>query len=115
MSAGAGLLLSTAGKRHFLPAFMVEGVVPMPRLSVVPGSHVKLALVRGRVLSVLELGPPSSHLVVCVIDGEPVGLSGMNVEQSGFFEPRAEGVSVDGTLVGTLDLAVILEKQTEAM
>jgi hypothetical protein len=80
----------------------------MPRLSPVPGSHVKLALVKGRVLSVLELGPPSSHLVVCVVDGEPVGLSGVNVERSGFFDARADGVEVDGAIVSAFDVAAVI-------
>jgi hypothetical protein len=115
MSAGAGLLLTAGGKRHFLPAFVVESVVPMPRLSAVPGSRVKLGLVKGRVLSVLELGPPSSHLVVCVVDGEPIGLSGVNVERSGFFEPRAGGVDVDGVLVSVFDVAeMVAAKRMEA-
>jgi hypothetical protein len=103
MARGAGLVLSIPGGRRFLPAFLVERVVPMPRLSSVPGSGVKLALVRGRVISVLELGPRSSHLVVCTVNGEPVGLSGLEVERSGFFEAHAEGVEVDGEIVSAFD------------
>ena len=103
MAQGAGLVLTIAGTRRFLPAFLVERVVPMPRLSSVPGSSVKLALVRGRVLSVLELGAPSSHLVVCMLNGEPVGLSGLDVERSGFFESHADGVEVDGEVVIAFD------------
>lgn len=105
MAKGAGLLLTTDRGRRFLPAFLVDRVVPMPRLSSVPGARVKLALVKGRVISVLELGPPSSHLVVCLVNGEPVGLSGLNVERSGFFEARAEGVEVDGDIVTAFDPA----------
>jgi hypothetical protein len=103
MAKGAGLVLSIFGDRRFLPAFLVDRVIPMPRLSSVPGSDVKLALVRGRVISVLELGPASSHLVVCTVNGEPVGLSGLNVERSGFFEAHAEGVEVDGDIVTAFD------------
>ncbi len=112
MKSAAGLVLQARGERRFLPALFVENVVPMPRLSAVPGSSQKLALVRGRVISVVELGPPSSHLVVCLRDGEPVGLSGARVERTGFFPELGDGVELDGEAIAPFDLKRELESRT---
>jgi hypothetical protein len=89
MASGAGLLLKVRGQSWFLPAEAVQNVVPTPRLSAVPGSAVRLAMIAGRVVPVLELGPPSGQLVVCLADGEPVALAGVEVLDSGIFEQSA--------------------------
>jgi hypothetical protein len=105
MPAGAGLVVRLRSERRFLPAILVQNVVPTPRLSRVPGSTLCLALVQGRVLPVLELGPPGGVLVVCHNEGEAVALAGLEVEKSGFFPAAGDGVLVEEESVSPLDIA----------
>jgi hypothetical protein len=108
MARGAGLLLKVRGERRFLPAILVQSVVPTPRLSDVPGSALRLALIAGRVLPVLELGAPGAELVVCLAEGETVALAGVEVQDAGAFQPEGEGVSVDGISIPPLDVGAEL-------
>ena len=110
MPAGAGLVVRVRSERRFLPALLVQNVVPTPRLSGVPGSPLKLALVAGRVLPVVELGEPRGELVVCHSDGETVALAGLEVELSGFFPAAGAGVLVEDQTVSALDIAAELAR-----
>ena len=93
MAGAAGVLLRIRGETRFLPATQVEAILPTPRLSEVPGSAFRLALIAGRVVPVLELGPPSGHVVVCSAGGEAVALAGVSVEEAGFVMADADGVT----------------------
>lgn len=106
-----GLVIRARERRWFLPAMLVEQVMSTPRLSPVPGSGVQLALVEGRVLPVIALGDEGRHLVVCHAGSEPLGLTGVEVEQGGKFEAHDghEGsVMVDDEVVPPLDLSAEL-------
>lgn len=110
MPAGAGLVLSVRGEPRFLPALLVHSVQACPRLSGVPGSPLGMAWVAGRVIPVARLGEHGPHLVVCLSAGEVVGLAGVEVEKTGFFEPSGDGVSCDGRTVKPLDVTRELER-----
>ena len=110
MPAGAGLVVRVRSERRFLPAILVQNVVPTPRLSKVPGSALRLALVQGRVLPVVELGPPGGELVVCHNEGETVALAGLEVEKSGFFPAAGDGVLVEDQPVSPFDIAQELRR-----
>lgn len=110
MSSGAGLVLLVRGEARFLPAILVQSVQTMPRLSPVPGSSLRLSWVGGRVIPVAAIGDGGPHLVVCLADGEVVGLGGVEVERSGFFSPSGDGVLLDGQTVPPLDVTAELER-----
>lgn len=110
MPAGAGLVVRLGTERRFLPAILVQNVVPAPRLSRVPGSAIRLALVQGRVLPVVELGPAQGELVVCHNEGEAVALAGLAVEESGFFPAAGDGVLVGEQRVQALDISAELQR-----
>lgn len=105
MPAGAGLVLSVRGQSHFLPALLVHSVQSCPRLSPVPGSSLAMAWVGGKVIPVARIGDQGSHLVVCLAGGEIVGLSGVEVQKTGFFDASGDGVSCDGQTIPPLDVA----------
>lgn len=113
MPAGAGLVLSVRGEPRFLPALLVHSVQARPRLSPVPGSPIRMAWVGGKVIPVARVGGEGPHLVVCLAGGEVVGLSGVEVEATGFFQPSGDGVLRDGRPIPPLDLARELERAAE--
>jgi hypothetical protein len=105
MRAGAaGLVVRVRGERRFVPATLVQKVVTAPRLSPVPGSHLQLALVDGRVVPVVGLGANAPELVVCHSDGELVALAGLTVEESGFFPVSGDGIRHQDETLPPLDL-----------
>lgn len=114
MSGGAGLVLRVRGERRFLPALLVESIVPTPRLSAFPGSALRLALIGGRVVPVLELGEQQSQLVLSRVDGEALALSGVEVEESGFFQAEGDGVRLGDELIAPFDLAAELARVAPA-
>ena len=115
MAEHAGLVIRARGRRWFLPAMLVEQVLSTPRLSPVPGSAMQMTLVEGRVLPVVALGEDGQHLVVCHAGSEPLGLTGVDVEDGGKFEAHEghEGsVRVGDEVVAALDLSAELLKAT---
>lgn len=110
MPAGAGLVLSVRGEPRFLPALLVHSVLSCPRISAVPGSALGMAWVGGKVIPVARLDERGAHLVVCLAAGEVVGLAGVEVQRSGFFDPSEDGVLCDGVTVRPLDVARELER-----
>ena len=108
MPERAGLLVRRAGQWSFLSASLVKGLVPLPRLSKLPWDSLQMALIGGDVVAVLELGEPSGVLVLCDIDGQAVGLSGLSAERAGFWPEHGSGVSVEGASVPALDLRAVL-------
>lgn len=101
----AGLLVRSQRGEGFVPADVAESVVPAPTLSGVTGAPLDMALLGGRVLPVLPLGPRTGTLLVCRLEGELVAFSGLEVDRAGFFGAAADGVLVDGRFVPDLDLA----------
>jgi hypothetical protein len=110
MAPRAGLLVRRGSERLFIPASVARHLVPMPRLSRVPWDSVQMALVRGDVVAVVELGEPSGMLVMCEISGECVALSGLAAERAGFWPASGTGIRVDDTEVPELDLAAALAR-----
>jgi hypothetical protein len=110
MAAGAGIVVRARGRRWYVPALLVQRVMLSPRLSPIPGQPLRMALVEGRVVPVLPLGDDGNHLIVCHSDGEPLGIAGVDVEQSGFFEAADGGVRVNDEVLPQLDLAAELAR-----
>jgi len=108
MPSRAGLLVRRAGELSFLPASVAKSLVPLPRLSRIPWDSAQMALVGGDVVAVLELGEPCGVLVLCEIDGQTLGLSGLSAERAGLWPESGMGVSVDGAEVPALDLGALL-------
>ena len=62
-----------------LKGFEIESVDAGVTVSVVPGSTLSMAFVRGQVVPVLDLGTLRSHLLVGRSRGEVVALAGLEV------------------------------------
>jgi hypothetical protein len=106
----AGLIVKLGEDLCFVPATMVERVLRQPVMSVVPRAPVKMALLSGTVVAVIELGPPADELLVCRLGGEEVGFSGLAVLGSGFYELVDERVRFGENLVRPLDLEDELQR-----
>lgn len=104
MSDRAGLLVKAGGELGFLPATTARSVVPLPPLSPVASTPLQMALVSGRIVPVVALGSPTGVLVVCELDEEMVGFSGLDVSEVGEFAAAPRGVVIDGRVVPELDL-----------
>lgn len=113
MASGAGLIVRARGQRWFVPAVLVHKIMAAPRLSSVPGRPIQMALLDGRVLPVFELGHDGHHLLVCHTDGEPVGLTGLEVERGGFFEADADGVRLGSETLSLLDVRAEVKRASE--
>ncbi|MBI3201752.1 MAG: hypothetical protein HYZ29_09440 [Myxococcales bacterium] len=113
MGTGAGMIVSVRGEPRFLPALVVHSVHARPRLSAVPGSPLSMAWVAGKVVPVARLGDTGPHLVVCLSAGEVVGLWGVEVLDTGFFEKGEGGVEHSGRTVAPLDVTAEIEKALE--
>lgn len=99
MSELAAVVVVGPGGRAFVRAELARQIVAEPALSRVLTSDVQMALVGGRVVSVLALGESSGALVVCEVEDEAVALSGLRVERVGRFAREGEGIVVDGELL----------------
>jgi hypothetical protein len=110
MAPRAGLLVRRGSEQLFISATIARHLVPMPRLSRVPWDNAQMALVRGNVVAVIELGEPSGMLVMCEISGESVALSGLAAERAGFWPASGKGVRVGDADVPELDLATALAR-----
>jgi hypothetical protein len=111
----AGLLVRAGGELGFVPASTAKSVVPLPPVSPVASTPLSMALVNGRVVPVVALGSPTSVLVLCELDDEPVGFSGLEVGSVGSFEATERGVVVDGRAVPELDLEGALRSMEPAL
>jgi hypothetical protein len=99
MSEIAAVLVVGPRGRAFVRAELARQIVAEPTISRVPTSNVQMAMVGGRVVSVLSLGEPSGALLVCELEGEPVALSGLRVERVGHFVSDGENIRVEGELL----------------
>lgn len=96
--------------RCFVRAENAHHIVPQPTISRVPYRDIGMALVAGRVVSVLELGAATGALLLCELDGEAVGFSGLVIERVGLFDVSLEGAHVDEVVLPELALADLLEQ-----
>ena len=115
MSERAGLLVRAGEELGFVPAATARSVVPEPPVSPVASTPLQMALVNGRVVPVVALGSSTGVLVLCEIDDEPVGFSGLEVSAVGAFEATERGVVVDGRLIAELDLVGTLRSLEPAL
>ncbi len=115
MSERAGLLVRVGGELGFVPASTARSVLPLPPMSPVANTPLLMALVSGRVVPVVALGSPTSVLVLCELDDEPIGFSGLEVTRVGAFEGTDRGVVVDGRAVPELDLLGALRSMEPAL
>lgn len=111
--SGAVVVVGPEG-RAFVRAELARQIIVQPTLSRVPNTGVGMALVGGRVVSVLELGEPSRALLVCEIDGKAVAFSGLGIEQVGLFEIDAAGARVGGDLLPELAIRELFESAAQA-
>lgn len=95
----AAVVVVGPGGRAFVRAELARQIVPEPALSKVLTSDLQMALVGGRVVSVLALGESSGALLVCEVEDEAVALSGLRVERVGRFPSEGQAIRVEGELV----------------
>lgn len=115
MSRRPGILVRAGGELGFVPADVARQVVPLPTLSPVATTPLQMAVVGGRVVPVVALGSPTRALLVCEIDGESVGFSGLEVERAGAFDAADGGVVVGDRTVRELDLSGALRSLEQAL
>ncbi len=108
-----GVLVRHEGALRFLPASVVVRIAPRPTISRVPGAPKSLlgvAYTGGEVVPVVSIADSNegTPLIVCRYLGEPVGIVGCEVVETGSFDadPSAEGAVVArGEPARSLDLA----------
>lgn len=101
MQAAAVIVRGPSG-RSFVRAEKAHQIVPQPTISRVPYSELGMALVGGRVVSVVEIAASSGALLLCEYEGEAMGISGLVIERVGFFELSSEGARVDDVVLPEL-------------
>ena len=106
----AAVVVVGPGGRAFVRAELARQIVPEPALSKVSTSDVQMALVGGRVVSVLSLGESSGALVVCEVEDESVALSGLRVERVGRFASEGAGIRVDGELIPEIPVRELITR-----
>ncbi len=115
MTTRAGILLRAGGELGFVPANVARQVVPLPTLSSVANTPLAMAIVGGQVVPVVALGTARSALVLCDIDGEIVGFSGLEVDRVGLFEAAEGGVTYQDRVVHDLELEAALRSLEQAL
>jgi hypothetical protein len=111
MARRAGLVVRGGTGLHFIPAAVARGLVAAPVVSLVPGTEIGMALVSGEVVAVLPLGEGGGGLIVCEVEGELVGFSGLRPEAAGFFEEIDGGVLFGSERALELNLGAELERR----
>lgn len=102
MTEVAAVLVVGPRGRAFVRAELARQIVVEPTISRVPTSDVQMAMVGGRVVSVLSLGESSGALLVCEVEGEAVALSGLSVERVGRFASEGGQIRVEGELLSEI-------------
>ncbi len=110
MARACALLVSSPSGRAFVRAEHARQIVPQPTISRVPNSAFGMALVGGRVVSVLSLGESTGALLLSELDGEPLAFAGLQIERVTELELEAGGALVDDTLVPELPLRDLLAR-----
>jgi hypothetical protein len=106
----AGLLVRCQGQLAFIPAHVVRTVRYDVVVTPFPGTDLGMALLGGRVVPVVSLGPTERALVVCDIDGEVIAVSGLEPLKSGFFEGDEQGPIESDTVIPILPIHEYVEK-----
>ncbi|MEZ4223052.1 MAG: hypothetical protein R3B13_19065 [Polyangiaceae bacterium] len=107
MSRRAAVVFRTKQGLFGLPAEVVQRIATRPVVSPVPASGVGLAFLQGRVAATLLLGS-GPHTLLCEHDSDAVALSGVLVEQVGFFDTVDGHLSWRGQSVPDLDVRAYL-------
>ena len=115
MTERSGLLVRAGGELGFVPASVAKSLVRSPIAWPVASTPLQMALVNGQVVPVVAIGSPTPELVLCEVEGEIVGFSGLDVERAGSFEAAEGGVIADGRLLRDLDLAGVLRSLDQAL
>jgi hypothetical protein len=115
MSRRPGILVRAGGELGFVSADVARQVVPLPTLSPVATTPLQMAVVGGQVVPVVALGSPTLALLVCELEGEAIGFSGLEVERAGAFEATDGGVVVGERTVRDLDLPSALRSLEQAL
>jgi len=100
----AGVLVQKQGALGFIPASLVRAIRYDCIVTPYPGNKLGMTLFAGRVIPVLNLGDEGRALIVCDLDGELVGVLGLEPLQSGLFEGDEKGALHDHVLVPLLDI-----------
>jgi folate-dependent phosphoribosylglycinamide formyltransferase PurN len=74
-----------------------------------------MAVVGGQIVPVVALGSPTGALLVCEVDGETVGFSGLEVHRVGTHESVDGGVVIDQRTVRDLELPQLLRSLEQAL
>ncbi len=107
MTRRAAVVFQTDGRLQYLPAEVVRRIINRPVISPVPASELGLSFVQGRVAATVELGS-GPHALVCEHATDTVTLSGVIVQQVGFFDIEADCLLWQGDRVQGLDVASCL-------
>lgn len=113
-STEAGVVVGIGDQLYFAPAVNVRVISEQPPITPVPGTALGIALIDGRVVAVLTLGPRQGPLLLCDESGEQVALSGLTVLGSGEYPVEDSAVLVDGRRVARLDVASRVTAAAEA-
>jgi hypothetical protein len=109
MSA-AGLLVRCQGQLAFIPAAVARFIRYDIVVTPFPGTELGMALLAGRIVPVVSLGPPGRALVVCDNEGETVAFSGIEPIKSGFFDGDERGPIEANDIIPTLPIRDLVEK-----
>ena len=105
----AGVLVLKQGTLGLIPASLVRAIRYDCVVTPYPGAELGMTLFAGRVIPVLNLGGENRALIVCDIDGELIGVSGLEPLQSGFFDGDERGALHDHVPVPILNIQEQLE------
>jgi chemotaxis signal transduction protein len=129
-----GVVFRVGDAQFFLPATIAAKVLPMPGVARVPGAPVDLvgvALVEGEMVPVVAIGeldgrgsrrpPPTQRsradnrpMLVCTYLGERVGLVGLEIVATGFFEATdPEHVEHGGAPAPLFDVGEVVARLRE--
>jgi hypothetical protein len=109
MSA-AGLLVRYRGELAFIPASVARFIRYDVVVTSFPGTDLGMALLTGRIVPVIALGPAGRALVVCDIDGETIAFCGIEPQKSGFFDGDERGPIESNVVVPTLPIRDFVEQ-----
>jgi hypothetical protein len=115
MTTRSGIVVRAGGEFGFVPADVARQVVPLPTLSPVASAPLEMAVVGGQIVPVVALGSPTGSLLVCEVDGETVGFSGLEVHRVGTFDGVDGGVIIDLRTVRDLELSQLLRSLEQAL
>lgn len=108
--AAAGLLVRRGGQTAFIPAAVVRFIRYDVVVTPFPGTELGMALLAGRIVPVISLGPSGRALVVCDVEGETIAFSGIEPLRSGFFEGDERGPVESSAIIPVLPIREYVDK-----